>query len=1588
MLLSTEQLLERSRKELLDLSIRNRLLSIPVGSKSARVVQVHDELSDQIFRLLVTEKKSLSFLPRQQSKGVDALIDAGDVTAEADDEEIGLPQPDESDHGTVGPAKRHIDSRLQTALSPEGLQTRLLTLFCDAQTMIEEQGVNILYLALGQLKWLEAEQSDTPRYAPLVLVPVEIQRKSASEKFYIRWLEEDVEENLSLRAKLKADFDVELPEFPDEESFDLVRYLGAIAETVTRARKWEVLPNAMTLGFFSFAKFLMYRDLEQENWPEGKGPIQHTFLTGLLQDGFPRSESLFSEQTHLDELIPAERLDHVVDADSSQSLAIEAVRQGRSVVIQGPPGTGKSQSISNVIATAVLDGKKVLFVAEKLAALEVVKRRLQKEGLGDLCLELHSNKSSKRAVVEEIGRTWKLGRPKGEKREGLPPKLERYRAILNSHVHFLHERHPPGGLTPFGVIGQLALLGDKCREVADITFSGAESWTTDDQRERRQLVGELAERIEQIGLPSQHPWRGVCCEVVFRIDLDPLETRIRSVLNIVKLLRQVAATLAAAIAQPPPEHFGTAEQQMLIGLYVAAAPPVDKQALCNSVWDAGLEGLSNLVAEGKKFEQVVVDLGGRVVESAWGGDLSDARAHIAAHGRSWFRILNGDYRRALAQLREMSPDALPNGYDDRVALADQIISAQRALRSIHASDALGQTAFGEHWRREKTDWARLGAILDWVGQQRTAGLGESFRRVFSEVQDQRNVAQLCEEVSVRLTTARVETAEVFQQLSLNCDVAFDVPDMESVSMDALTGRCLLWLSQIEDLSRWNQYFVRAHRAKEYGCGALVDRLETGTVLASAALGCFDRVYFSQMFRQFMRQNPALAQFDGVLHEQHISVFRELDKERLALSRYRVLMAHFDHLPPVAGVGPAGIMRGEMERKRGHRTVRRLLKDAGSVVQAIKPVFMMSPLSVAQFLEPGAVEFDLLVMDEASQIQPVDALGAIARCHQIVVVGDTRQLPPTRFFARMTSDVPEQEDQEASASAAEAKDIESILGLCCARGLPQTMLRWHYRSRHHSLIAVSNCEFYENRLFIVPSPHSSSSGLGLHFHHVPEGVFDSGASGTNRLEAKVICGAVIKHARQSPELSLGVAAFSVRQQQAILDEMELLRRENPETESFFSRHTHEPFFIKNLENVQGDERDVIFISVGYGRNAHGYMAMRFGPLSVEGGERRLNVLISRAKTRCEVFSSIVAEDIDLARVSGRGVVALRTFLNYARTGLLSVAEVSGREEDSPFEEAVRRAVESVGYEVHTQVGVAGFFIDLAVRNSAQPGHYLLGIECDGAPYHSSLSARDRDRLRQAVLEDHGWIIHRIWSTDWYQRPAEQLRKVQEAIERATRKASGTVAADTLEPLGQGVVDLPETIERETAIELEDTGLGDLATPYVEADFAVPKHQDPHEVATKEMADIVLRIVRQEGPVHEDEVVARVRDLWDLGRAGNRVHDSVAKAVRSLLVTRACTREDGFLSISDAPTPIRNRREVSSQGLRKPDMLPPAEIRAAVLAVIEAHHGATGQEIPVAVARVFGFKRNGGQLRSAIEAQRAKLQRQGVIEESNGMFKRVN
>ncbi len=1531
------------RKALLDLGTRNRLINIPLRTKNIRAIEIVDEKTSEVFRLL-GEGKRFTFLPADAESSEDGSTPALDA----------LPQP-------AAPQERHTDKRLQTKLSPEALQKRLLDIWYDARTLEEEQGVNILYLGLGLLKWFEDDKSDVERLAPLVLLPVRLERSSAADRFHLVSRSEPPSPNLSLQAKMDGEFGLKIDDFGDEDDVDIAAYLAGIAETVSGKSRWEVRPDAMVLGFFSFSKFLMYRDLDPENWPADGGLDLHPSIKGLLQDGFEAPEPIVGDDGKIDPIILPVAMNHVIDADSSQTVAIEEVARGRHLVIKGPPGTGKSQTITNIIAAAAAQGRTVLFVAEKMAALDVVHRRLRDAGLSSLALELHSSKANKRVLLEELKRARSASAPAPRGEATLVQRLTDSRDKLNSHVDMMHTPHETSGLTPFKLLGNLIRARDSSGK-PDYSLDAPETWTPLDFETRRELVQELAERIASDGPAHQHPWRGVGRDALDPSEMqslrDAIDALAASLMNLVVCAERACTLFGLSL----PESFGEMARLLKVAEAAAAMPECDRRAFCSPAW-ARAEDVAEIVEKGERFSKLRHAFDSAFVESAWAASLDECRATLAAKSRSWFRWLSSRYREQVSLLKSYLKVPLPKSAEQRLLLVDGLIAAQLARRSFEELQEAGLAAFGADWRKDKSDWARLGSLTSWWSAFPKEGLPEDGRdrlaRLTLTAEDRRSFALFRE----NFEAAKSGLAHLIGSLQLDLQrVPLDPDDRMLVGavVETVTG----WRKSPERITRWIAFMDRIRIARENGLGSLTEGILNGSLPDASLAPTFERSYFEAMRSLIFANHPNLRRFDGEAHGRLVESFRRLDVERMRLVRDQIAHEHASHLPRNGGgIGPLGVLNGEIAKKRNHLPIRKLLERAAPVIQQIKPIFLMSPLSVAQFLKPGSISFDLLVVDEASQIEPVDALGAVARCRQMVVVGDERQLPPTRFFAKLTGN--DEERDEEDELTFQAKDAESILDLCLAKGLPHRMLNWHYRSKHQSLIAVSNKQFYDNRLFIVPSPYDAVAGMGLKFNYNPDAHYDRGNTRTNPKEARIVAEAVIRHARETPSRSLGVATFSVAQRQAVQNELELLRREHPDTEEFFGRGTSEPFFVKNLENIQGDERDVVFISLGYGKTKEGFISMSFGPLNSDGGERRLNVLISRAKLRCEVFSSITGDDIDLSRTKGRGVAALKMFLSFAQTGRLGVAEETGRDADSLFEEQVAARLAALGYDVKNQIGTAGFFVDLAVADAEKPGRFVLGIECDGAQYHSSRSARDRDRLRQNVLEAHGWLLHRIWSTDWFLRPEEETAKVVQAIEaakahwrEADERAADSISAVPIRFTAHEEDDV-DVVVAEVANERPDV------PRYEEANFSVNRQREPHETPLPEMIKHVVRVVSVEGPVHESEIVVRIRSLWGLARAGNRIRDAVLAAVKA--AKRKGEIVGGpFYSLPGQEVLVRDRSEIDSNTLRKPEYLPPEEVKVAIGRVVEENFGAEQDLLVQAVARLFGFGSTSSQLREVVES----------------------
>lgn len=587
----------------------------------------------------------------------------------------------------------------------------------------------------------------------------------------------------------------------------------------------------------------------------------------------------------------------------------------------------------------------------------------------------------------------------------------------------------------------------------------------------------------------------------------------------------------------------------------------------------------------------------------------------------------------------------------------------------------------------------------------------------------------------------------------------------------------------------------------------------------------------------------------------------------------------------------------------------------------------------------------------------------------------KQMPPTNFFSRSVE--LDEETAEQSATA----DIESILELMLSRGAPQRMLRWHYRSRHESLIAVSNHQFYDNKLLVFPGPGTNIHATGLRFHHLPNTHYDRGGSSTNLGEAQAVAQAVLDHILNKPTQSLGVVAFSMAQREVIMLEVERLRRQHPETEDYFRYHSgRDEFFVKNLENVQGDERDTIFISIGYGRTQSGQLSMGFGPLNTKGGERRLNVLISRAVLSMEVFSNFTADDLKTTPSSPFGVRALKVFLKYAETGLLPVNEETTKEADSPFELEVKRAIEQLGYEVQPQVGSQGFYLDLAVRDPAKPGRYILAVECDGASYHSSLAARDRDRLRQSVLEGLGWRFHRIWSTEWFRNPGAEVVRLKDAIEAAIAHQHHLDSQE--EPI-QALSESKSTAQPEITrvnIQPEDS----VVPPYEQINLhtlPIPIVSNFEEITNKNLAQAIQQLVEIEGPIHITPLTNKLAQAAGLMRTGVRIQRKVQKVVSWQVKTGELVEKSEFVSLPNQAIKLRDWSDLALT-FRRFEYVSDEELQHVLMLTIKEAYSIARDDCYGPALNTLGFKRVTAAMRLRLETLMDNLISEGEIEEVNG------
>ncbi|MCX5971186.1 MAG: DUF3320 domain-containing protein, partial [Coprothermobacterota bacterium] len=1623
--------LEAARRNLLDLSLRNRLLNYRPSRASG--VEAVKEDPAQVYRLLVLEGRAMGFLPRQ-----DPPLSTSLALVTLEQSPPPFPQ-------IVEPTDRQ-DAFLATAEDTPELQRRLLKTWRDAQSSLEEQGVNVLFLALGMLHWSDPAFSGSPdqssgsrprpqaetHRAPLVLVPMLMERSSGN-RFRLRYEGSEVGENLSLGAKLR-ELEIQPPPFPeDEESLDLEAYFQAVAAAVSTQPGWRVEREAVVLGFFSYNKYQMFRDLDGSLWPEENKPWQHRILGRLLDTGFPEGELPFPEEGDLDSLLPKEGLYEVVDADGSQTMAILQAKSGSSMIIEGPPGTGKSQTITNLIAQAAGEGKKVLFVAEKRAALEVVQRNLERVGLGDLCLELHSNKAGKRSFYARLEHTVQLGKPQ------LPPSLEEEqsqlaeaREILNEYCRAVHQPLPGRELSPYEAIGALLSLGEGGESLPGAPFAAMKDWREADFRRRLALVEKLQALLEEIGPPPLNPFWGSRLTLLLPEDRAALSALLGQLVRDLSTLETEASSWAMGLPTPLSLHQVDALAHALAKL--ASRPPLPSASLAQTDWLAEEPRLQGAIQAGERLAALSAKLALFRAE-AWSTPfLGQDRDNLAALGDKLTRFLSPSYRAAQRRLQSLLAVPLPKEAAEQLSLADTLLEGQALRRTIMEAAPTARRCFGPLWQGERSDWAALRRALIWavdLTRQRQANqLPPAILELLEqntlpgavnlpqEVYPPRDWAIGAQALATGVMEARSSLQRVLAQLKGE-GLLTDFPTLPFDALRAWLGRCLERPEDLEEVVRLN---LLAEEAASLGIAALCEQAVLwlqAQANANASLSeAFRRLWYGSVLREAVQLRPALARFQRTSHEATQAEFRRLDRLLLEANRARVALRHWEGVPRHTAGGSLGALQREFAKKSRHKAIRRIMGEAGEAIQAIQPVFLMSPLSVALFLPPDGPHFDLVIFDEASQVRPEDAFGPILRADQAIVVGDSRQMPPTSFFEKLT-----QSEEEAEGEEDITSDLESILGLMGAQIAPASLqrrdLRWHYRSLHDALIATSNRLFYGERLLVFPSADQGSGENGLFFHHLEGTAYGRGGNQRNQEEARQVALTALEHARSRPQRTMGIAAFSLAQQEAIFEELEKLRSGDPSLDQLDRLHPNEPLFVKNLENVQGDERDVILLSVGYGRDASGKVSMNFGPLNQAGGERRLNVLISRARARCEVFSNLRSADLRQAEGQPPGIQALRTFLHFAETGEMDLP-VAAKPPPSPFQLSLQAELEGLGVPVHSQLGTAGFYLDLAVDDAKTPGNYLLGVECDGLQYAGADNARDRDRLRQEVLERRGWRLYHAWSEDWWRNRDSERERLRQAVSGAT----SSQPAAARQPLAGCPVDSPPSSPSDPSNpSSSESPRPSSANPPLSSDVlptvnsapppgeeVLPRRQEEapstvpavlpyqlvqlkiqlgegelREVSLPRLAEWVAEVVRVEGPVHEEEVLRRIREGAGLARLGKASREALLRGAELAASQGRLFRRSAFLWPPPPFILLMRDRSALPAASRKPEYLPDEEIEAALRYGAEVSFGLSREEAATAALKQLGFERPNEVALARVQTLIDSLLIAGLLQERNGLLK---
>ena len=1312
------------------------------------------DLSMKNALLHFTRKVAVQMLSRSADDTLDALLKSGELILGGITPTVKQTLAEASPFGLssqIKPLSELIQMEnnagwLRSTLMDEELEERLSRLMRKNKEAYEESGTKILYLALGFLRWYTREDG-AEHFAPLILQPVNLKKSKGGVGYTLVALEEEFAINTTLLEYLKQEFNIDMRGMENGlQGLKIAEVLAMVRREVVRMRGWEVFDDVY-LSTFSFSRYQMWYDLRQNIAEFSKNEIVRALLDNSSIVG-GESEGITEDEARPDTTLTP------LSADASQWAAISLSQTGKSFVLHGPPGTGKSQTITNVIANALNDGKRVLFVAEKQAALSVVKKRLDALGLGDFCLELHSNKTNKSDVLQKLVHTLSLAGNSqkislGEK----STSLYKWKQELAEPLIALHKKRRLGVSIYEALL--VCLQNKNAPDIMHIESTFYDGLTKEKMDEYERMMIQAAAAAKECGGANNSPFENVnvteydlslrdsvyCAAEVVVAEIKHLKNYVSLFLD---LYRQKISTLTRTKLENLNEI-----SKMLSGGLLGKYYRQDEEEFfaffnANRRLDAAF---AEHLARYKKWVNV---------SGAEYAALSDYCAQDKAHSAGADILQNKWIKGVIKRLKRLQISENVPTKDELLHSLETLYTAQEAMQQIRTHTDLSQYftfAFG------RVDYfgARKNFLKDLYALH---ALCESVFMDYNESSFNSMCIRAANGYSAPVLEGLTRSLSGFLSaeeslLAITKGEKSKIPEEDVLGYYIAKAGALI--ENIDMLAPWCMYKKTAQELNSRGLRFITDALENGSVTGENIVESFEKNVYKNFLQTNIPLDPVLSRFSATVFEEKAEAFRLGSDEFSKLSKEYILAKLISRLPTPQTEGALAVEQAAFTRlSKSHLRgmgLRKLFDEIPELIKVIAPCMLMSPITVSQYLQAKSGLFDLVIFDEASQIPTAEAVCSLARGKAAVIVGDPNQLPPTSFFQTNFTD----EDN------LENEDMESVLDDCLSINMPQRHLSWHYRSKHESLIAFSNTMYYENRLCTFPSPDALSSKV--QFVLVEDGIYDRGVSKTNKAEGDALVAEVIRRLTDTTlqKSSIGVVTLSSVQKDYI--ERKLTAEIAQRRLESVAYDREEPLFVKNLENVQGDERDVVLFSLCYGPDRLGRVSLNFGPINQAGGWRRLNVAVSRAREEMVVFASMTSAMIDLSKTNSKGVAGLKAFLEFAEKGRTNLA-ISSRNLTANkvgIGKYIAEELSSYGYDCRYDVGVSGFKIDVAVVDPKNKHQFLLAILCDTP---NSFSIKDRNVLQMQTLKRNNWNVLRLFSVNYYNNPKREIKKIKDVLDKLT------------------------------------------------------------------------------------------------------------------------------------------------------------------------------------------------------------------------------